>query len=514
MKRQITFLAFAATTLFLAGCQDDTPVAPADLSPSFSTASGQASGRAGFADHFILRYAGREVPAAAADLISAKGGQIARAWDGMGFAMITEINDDDARELLTVPGVTGVSRDVRIRWIPEVTGPQVRTLKQPGPKSHDPTDAVFFDAFQWNMRQVEADDAWGAGFEASPDVLVAVLDTGVDPDHIDLQGRVDLNLSRSVLIDPFCNDFFDVPDRETFLDFNFHGTHVSGIVTTNGIGVAGVAPHATVVAVKVLACDGFGFFSQIIDGILYAASIPVDVINMSLGGFLVEEFEEEFEFESEFEEFEEEFEFDDQVLIQAFDAATTAAGDAGAYVVASAGNDQLDLDDLEFEFESESQFNGAESQLTTTFELKLVPAQSEGVAAISATGPIGQTDFDRLASYSNFGDGEISLAAPGGDFLLGDSRDFVLSTCSSKSVILPFFGIDCSSGASYLFLVGTSMSAPLVSGAGALLDSQFGGSLDGDEIGDILEDTADRVGPSETHGAGRLNVFRALTAGR
>ncbi len=87
--------------------------------------------------------------------------------------------------------------------------------------------------------------------------------------------------------------------------------------------------------------------------------------------------------------------------------------------------------------------------------------------------------------------------------------DFVLSPCSPSSVVLPFA---CGTG-SFLFVVGTSQAAPHVAGLGAFLDAQFGGGLDGEDLKDIVEDTADDVGSEEFFGEGRINVFAALTGG-
>ncbi|MFQ5675731.1 MAG: S8 family serine peptidase, partial [bacterium] len=98
-------------------------------------------------------------------------------------------------------------------------------------------------------------------------------------------------------------------------------------------------------------------------------------------------------------------------------------------------------------------------------------------------------------------------AAPGGDFL-GVTIDFVESPCSRSSLIIPA----CQTGNFFLFVVGTSQAAPHVSGLGAFIDSQSGGSLDGEDLKEIIEETTDKVpGTDVTHGEGRINVFKALT---
>jgi len=117
---------------------------------------------------------------------------------------------------------------------------------------------------------------------------VADLDSGIDPYHPDLAPNIDFAVSRS-----FALDWMWVPDvgwipPEPFIDdLDGHGTWTAGIIAAadNEYGVIGVAPEATIIAVKVLNQTGAGFFSWIINGIVYAATeADADVINMSLGG--------------------------------------------------------------------------------------------------------------------------------------------------------------------------------------------------------------------------------------
>lgn len=133
-----------------------------------------------------------------------------------------------------------------------------------------PNDPLF--GSQWALTAIDADSAWdvttGAG---SP--LVAVVDTGVDYTQQDLTGRVDLGY-----------DFVD-SDSDP-MDEEGHGTHVSGIVAAsanNGIGIAGVAPGARILAVRVLDENGSGWASDVALGIIYAADHGAKVINLSLG---------------------------------------------------------------------------------------------------------------------------------------------------------------------------------------------------------------------------------------
>jgi subtilisin family serine protease len=135
-----------------------------------------------------------------------------------------------------------------------------------------PDDPLF--AQQWGLRAVRAPQAWAAG--DGHGVTVAVVDTGVDAEHPDLAGQV---LPGINLLDP------GTPPA----DRNGHGTAVAGIVaarTDNGVGVAGVAPGASILPVKVLDAAGDGSVPVVAAGIRWAASHGASVINLSLSNLV------------------------------------------------------------------------------------------------------------------------------------------------------------------------------------------------------------------------------------
>lgn len=102
-------------------------------------------------------------------------------------------------------------------------------------------------------------------------VTVAVLDTGVDPTHLDLIGNI--------LQTQNCTS------SQSPLDVQGHGTHVCGTIVAvdNGIGVIGVAPEAKIISIKVLGDDGTSGYDSIERGIRLATELGVDIISMSLG---------------------------------------------------------------------------------------------------------------------------------------------------------------------------------------------------------------------------------------
>ncbi|MFB5265259.1 S8 family peptidase [Paenibacillus enshidis] len=108
-------------------------------------------------------------------------------------------------------------------------------------------------------------------------IKIAILDTGCEITHPDLQGRI-------VGGKNFTHD--DGGDSANYTDYNGHGTHVAGTIAAvqNGSGVVGVAPEAELLIVKVLDKDGSGAYEWIIDGIYYAIEQQADIISMSLGG--------------------------------------------------------------------------------------------------------------------------------------------------------------------------------------------------------------------------------------
>src|SRR2546428_7880590 len=148
----------------------------------------------------------------------------------------------------------------------------------------DPPDAVSIqeDTLPYGVHNIEAEVVWGGVTNATnvipghggAGVNVAVIDTGIDCDHRDLT--------------PNCvyGPNLTVKGNKVAFDDHGHGTHVAGIIAArdNGSGVIGVAPEATLYAVKVLDANGAGSWSSVASGIVWATKNGMDVINMSLVG--------------------------------------------------------------------------------------------------------------------------------------------------------------------------------------------------------------------------------------
>ena len=130
---------------------------------------------------------------------------------------------------------------------------------------------------QWGLDRIGAPEAWARSDGAG--VVVAVLDTGVDLDHPDLRDRF-LRDEEGRIVGRDLVDGDAVPQDE-----NGHGTMVAGIAVAtmdNGEGVAGVAPGAWLMPIRVLAADGSGRYAHLDEGIRWAVDHGADVINLSL----------------------------------------------------------------------------------------------------------------------------------------------------------------------------------------------------------------------------------------
>lgn len=453
---------------------------------------------------WVINYRGNTVPANAASAIEAAGGTVVQLMPQIGIAVATSEDSRFANRLSRDRHVQAIAEDILLRWIPGnlQTHLSEETPPGPAPTGHDPAAAALF-FLQWNMRAIQADDAWAAGFQGDPAVTVAILDTGIDPSHIDMMGTVDAARSASFVTDlvglPECSDpsLIDAnfPGEPEWIDLHLHGTHVAGIVAAQGFGVSGVAPHTTLMAVKVLNVCGFGMFSWVIQGIVHAADQVADVINMSLGA----RFPRSCMFEDETRA---ELRDACAALLNALNRATNYAHRQGSLVISSAGNAATNAD--------------------RNRDVVIVPAQSSNVVGVSATGPIDAigVEPDTVASYTDFGHSLVDVAAPGGDFrrFTEDPEDpnfdtwfldMVVSPCSRFSLLVPV----CQTGNFFLFAAGTSMSAPHASGVAALIDSLHGGALNGSQLRAVLQQSADDLGKRGAdpfYGHGRVNAFNAV----
>ena len=413
------------------------------------------------------------VPDDFAARVAAKGGEVQFVQAQGKVAITSGLTDADAGALATEVGAL-VGGDVSARWVPtaqEMNAVANTDVTATGAFTQPPLTAQWLP-LQWNMQQIHAPEAWAAGKTGSSTVRVAILDTGLDPNHQELLRVVDGGVSTNCLKAPAC-----VRGGTGWFDDYFHGTFVGGIVTGNNFVTAAVAPNVRLIAVKVLDSTGTGSFSAIVRGVMYAVdSVHARVINMSLGAT---------------------FKGNTPGLValqQALANVIDYADSKGTVVVTAAGNEDLNL-------------GNPHPHLS-------LPCEAGQQICVSATDP-----RDMIARYSNFGRAAIDVAAPGGDdkhiprgATFTDALAYLIAgPCSGATPISACYVKGRTIGFSYVIADGTSASAPHVAGLAALIASQPGGSaLTAAQIRDRIRSTADVIGNQSKFGDGRINVARAL----
>lgn len=448
---------FGALSLLFVGaaCSEQVPTTPSarSFSPALSRVATPAAGQ----HVFLLN--GNSVPDDFAAKVAARGGSILSSMSQIGVVVTRGLSDADAS---AIAGNNAVTSDYEGLWI-DPTEMQLSSVTFDTPvdvASAKPPLTAAFLPFQWNMFQIHAPEAWASGRSGVPTVRVAMLDTGIDPDHLDTHGLIDVAASRAFVP--------SVSGPPEWADDNLHGTFTGAIVTSNNFGVAGVAPNVTLIAVKVLGASGSGPIGAVIAGIYYATDVGAQVINMSLGLAIPKNAKGA------------------STLLAAMNRAVNYAHRHGVFVVSAAGNEFTDL---------QHDRNFVE-----------LPCEAGVQVCVSATG-----NGDTHASYSNYGVSAIDVAAPGGDGP-PSLATWILGPCSSRNVN-PLFQ-NCKNRVSYIIATGTSASAPHVAGLGAYLDSQFGGQLNGSQIATLIEQNADDIGKPGTDqffGKGRINVVNTVT---
>jgi len=171
-------------------------------------------------------------------------------------------------QVVTIPQGQRASKMASYRTQKEVRYVEVDSVAQAVDVPNDPSFNV-----QWDMTKVQAPQAWGVT-KGSQNVIIAILDTGIDVNHPDLAGKVVSSVN-----------FTD--SSTAYANGQSHATHVAGIaaaITNNGVGIAGLGRNSSLMNVKVLGDNGYGYYSWIAQGIIWAADHGADVINLSLGG--------------------------------------------------------------------------------------------------------------------------------------------------------------------------------------------------------------------------------------
>lgn len=336
-----------------------------------------------------------------------------------------------------------------------------------------PLDSDF--GKQWYLEKTKAPWAW-AKTTGSENVVIAVLDTGLDLDHPDIAPNLYVN-EKEIPEDGIDNDGniyvddvhgWDFVDGDNDPNPNFeewytrdginHGTVVAGVaaaVGNNNEGIAGISWHSKIMPLRVLDSMGSGDVLTVIEAIDYAIEQKVDVINLSFVGIG----------------------FSKSLFL-----SLERAYSAGAVVVAAAGNEENHGQDLDVLPSYPVCYYGQEGQNIVL-----------GVAALDKD--------DKKTSYSNYGSKCVDISAPGKDFWSTQVQTDEVAGFEN------YYGNGWS---------GTSVSTPLVSGAAALIKS-LNPMLSAGEIRDLIivnADSIDALNPDYAGklGRGRLNIERSIEA--
>lgn len=236
--------------------------------------------------------------------------------------------------------------------------------------NRDPNWNPEYD-YQWDLKQINMQTAWDQTL-GSENVVVAVLDTGVDYNHPELAGKVIKG--------------YDYVNSDTDpMDDHGHGTHVSGIIaakTNNSLGIAGVCPNCKILAIKVADETGASDIVNIASGIVEAVDSGSRIINLSLGAI------------------------GNSLVLE---TAATYAYARNAILVTAAGN------------------SAADSRTFTPNNISCITPSDPGA---DCTLGVGATDASsKRSTYSNWG-ADVDVVAPGGGYL----QD-VISTKSSQNTL-------------------------------------------------------------------------------
>lgn len=375
------------------------------------------------------------------------------------------INKDEALvRLRENPGVIFVEEDQRVQISATTNDPLFIRDSQAADK-------------QWYLQKTRVSDAWD--INQGSGITVALIDTGIDARHEDLNdGRVIAGYaSYCQVVNP--ENESDCLVRNTGdlaagvnSDDNGHGTIVAGIIgaiANNKKGIVGVGMNVLLMPIKALDSKGSGLSSDVAFGIKWAVDHGAKVVNLSIGGTGL-------------------------TGVEIFREAALYALKKGAIVVAAAGNDAA---------LTGGNLNSA----------PILPVCADGTEN-TIIGVTAVDGYDKKARFANYGSNCIDIAAPGAwSFVDKEQKKGLISTYYDPA--------KPGEHDLYVYAVGTSMAAPLVSGVVSLVFSAFP-DLDVRAIRDRIitgVDNIDNVNQSGCNGStcvgqigkGRLNALKALT---
>ena len=348
----------------------------------------------------------------------------------------------------------------------------------------------LFNTYQWDIKEVTNG---GKSFDlqtGNHNVVVGIIDTGVDENHPDL--KLNFLGGENFVPKNFNNDSTETGNPSDIEDRVGHGTHIAGTIAGNG-RIEGVAPNIGFKSYRVFNSSEETNDSIVAAAIIKATKDKVNVINLSLGGYEIKgtcywtdpSTGKEYNLGNGMAEY------------SIYKKAIQYAINHGVTVVTSAGNDSLNCDDKK---SITNYLNNQYSSQGFKYEgLGVeVPGTIKGVINVSAT-----SINNHLSFYSNYGSGFIDIASPGGDLKNINDPNAYNEVCLSTYL-----------NNGYTFMEGTSMAAPKVSATGALIICKYG-NIGAINVAKKIYESSQKIRENDAYkyfGHGLVNAYSALTS--
>jgi subtilisin family serine protease len=427
----------------------------------------------GATETYLILYSRTSVPADAARMIAAAGGTLVASYDAIGVAVARSDSAGFRASVMADKRVEGAAAtsSFATRLADEVAEVETGATVTNGDPWGDPLSVN-----QWDMVQIHVPEAH-AITGGSPSVVVGDLDTGLDYTHPDLAPNVDF--ARSVS----CEGGVPNQDPAAWMDHNGHGTHTAGTIAAaaNGIGIVGVAPNVKIAGIKTSNDDGYFFPEAVVCAFMWVGSHDIDVTNNSY-------FADPWLFNCRNDA-------EQRAIWKAEQRAIRYAQSQGVVVVASEGNDNIDLSKQNVDVISPDFPPGNEVEREVTNACLVVPVELPGVVGVTANGYNLQKAY-----YSSYGTSTADVTAPGGD------RRFQIPPTGNGRVLSTVPG-------GYAYFQGTSMAGPHAAGVAALIRSQHPNMRAG-AVAAMLMNTADpQACPENPFNPGPPFIFAATCIG-